>query len=340
MSRSLGILGLVAAASCGIAILVAGLPGKIAVPTEQPTIQQAIDVAQEGDVITVQAGTYLERLVLDHVTGVTIKGVGKVVIDAGATGNALKMTKCTDVVLKGLHFTNSASHAVYVYNSLGPTIEHCEVSGAKGDGIRLEYTLGSRIANNEIHDVAGNGIKDAIGGFAPIPADDEIVHNDVHDVGSTGIILTGAVHHVVRANRVLRSGAAGISVDSTECEIRANKVRSTTGDGIAVKGHGHFVVKNDVRHAGADGLHTECANLRCAKNRVTGSIDDGVDVRGTESDFAKNVVKKSGDNGFEMNAAPNEVVKNRATGSDAYDLLDVSTGDNVYLRNVFPRVGP
>ncbi len=323
-----------------ICLGLAGLPGTVRVPEDQPTIQQGVDAAVEGDVVSVRAGRYAEHVFLNKRDGLVIKGRGNVVIDAGGSSFAMKLNKCDAVHLKHLRFENAGTHGLHLYNCSDPVISDCIVSNAAQDGIRLEYTLGTRLIGNRVEHVGGTGILDSIGGFAPVAADDVIASNEVSDCGAAGISLTGAVNHLIRNNRVERVGTTGIAVDSTTVVVRANSVKRAAGDGIRATGLGHTLVKNEVKRVGADGIWIDAGNSHCEKNRISRAADDGVDVSGKNDQFSKNVVKKSGDNGFEVNAAPNEVVDNRATGSTSFDLLDASAGQNVYAGNVFPKVGP
>lgn len=46
------------------------------VPSEHPTIQEAVDVAADGDIIEISGGTYAEAVVVSGKTGLVIRAKG------------------------------------------------------------------------------------------------------------------------------------------------------------------------------------------------------------------------------------------------------------------------
>ncbi len=110
----------------------------ISVPTQFPNIQAAINAAQPGDRILIQPGTYVERVSLSGVSGITLAG-------AGASADS--------VVLTG-----TGGSIILVQNSQGVRIENLTVSGGVAAG---RYTTCN----------GGGGINNAGGGIASLDSE-------------------------------------------------------------------------------------------------------------------------------------------------------------------------
>jgi parallel beta-helix repeat protein len=109
--------------------------GTIHVPADQPTIQKAIDVAANGDVVEVAAGTYTENIDLLG-KRITLRGAGrgKSIIDGSSGGPTITMdsgenpnTIVTGFSIRGGTGKKSGSKrlggGVYIANHSSPTIE-------------------------------------------------------------------------------------------------------------------------------------------------------------------------------------------------------------------------
>jgi serine protease len=145
-------VALVIALSC----LVAGAvpAATIHVPADQPTIQQAIDVANTGDVILVSPGTYFENLDY-HGKAISIRslrGPAQTIIDGSSAGPVVTLQSG-----EGTHSTLS-----------GFTIQHG--SAAFGAGVTLTFasaTITRNVFRNNAQGSGGFGA--AIGGNGSSP---------------------------------------------------------------------------------------------------------------------------------------------------------------------------
>jgi len=129
------------------------------VPDDYPTIQEAIDVAANGDIILVAPDTYVENI---NFLGKDIKvksekGPGVTVINGNRMGSVVtfQSEESIDAILEGFHLTNGFSNAgggILCENSaptiVGNTISFNE-SGYDGGGI-LCNSSDALILNNSI----------------------------------------------------------------------------------------------------------------------------------------------------------------------------------------------
>lgn len=113
------------------------------------SIQTAIDGAGEGDVIVVEAGVYMEKLVLDE--GIVLRGIGRPKIDAGGSGSGITLQSEGAVVLG---FEVSGSGPGEREAGIRVLAENCTVTDnlvvGNGIGILLQDVKGVIIRRNEV----------------------------------------------------------------------------------------------------------------------------------------------------------------------------------------------
>ncbi|MBM3316107.1 hypothetical protein FJY71_09805, partial [candidate division WOR-3 bacterium] len=101
------------------------------------TISAAVAAADDGALIGVKPGRYVEEVEIDDVREITLFGAGpdKSVIDAG--GEYAAVTLSSDgVTISGFTLTGGASHGIYVKDG-HHAIEQCLVAGNADRGIYL-----------------------------------------------------------------------------------------------------------------------------------------------------------------------------------------------------------
>jgi len=111
-------------------------PATIMVPDDYPTIQEAINNADEGDIIFVSSGTYYEGVVVNRT--VMLVGENKVatIIDANWTGDVLTIVS-ENVVVRGFTIQHG-------YNGFWLSTSHCSIANNfimdnLVDGVHLEW---------------------------------------------------------------------------------------------------------------------------------------------------------------------------------------------------------
>lgn len=203
-------------------------PGKRMVPSVYPTIQDALDVAEVGEDVLVQAGTYKENLIIDK--AVNLIGIGRPVIDGGnkeGDGSTIFVCyldnedsgKIQGFVVTG-GGTGSLGHGIQILNS-SPEIFDNHIRGNHNVGVGIHgmkrFTEQTKIHNNLIFD---NGI----GASSGLGASGQIYNNTIHNNRITGMGVRGLATPILRNNTVYNN-AVGIGIrEEAYPVIEGNKI--------------------------------------------------------------------------------------------------------------------
>lgn len=228
-------------------------------------LQAWLDTALPGTNLRLPPGKYRGPAIINK--PLTVEGNGKVIIDAGGRGTVLTI-KADRVTLRGLTLRGSGdSHdaidgaimaegkELLIENNIledvlfgislhkttdsivrGNRIRSRPVDSAeRGDGMRLWYSTGNRIENNDIAQMrdltvsnsprnrfTGNTIHDSRRAFNFLFSHRSIVEGNLLDKNSTGVISLNSEGMVIRNNRILHAmdaSGAGIALKETSAAL-------------------------------------------------------------------------------------------------------------------------
>ncbi|ASV09318.1 plastocyanin [Leptospira interrogans serovar Canicola] len=132
------------------------------VPSQYPTIQNAVDASNPGDLVLISEGIYLEEVTVTT-PSITIRGVdrNKVIIDGqfqrgngimvvAADGVVIENLTARNATLNGFYWTgvkgyrgsyltahNNGDYGIYAFDSINGVIEHSYASGSPDSGIYI-----------------------------------------------------------------------------------------------------------------------------------------------------------------------------------------------------------
>jgi parallel beta-helix repeat protein len=252
--------------------------------TGHPTIQQAIDDANDGDTIVVTSGRYYEtitfgprNLVLRSVDPNDWNVAAKTVIDANQTGTAVVITNSQDAntlftgfTVTGGNATHGHGGGIYCYGA--PRIQRNVItenySYYKGGGIYLwgsdaKATLSENIITYNLAEYGAAVMADA--DSQPIIVGNVISQNHAETVGAAVACSYNGGSVVISKNRITANTAligAGISCFSTSPVISSNFIAgnwaTAYGGGIELSYCRPHVVNNtiaDCRAPAGAGIH-------------------------------------------------------------------------------------
>ena len=230
------------------------------------SLQAWIDTALPGSILRLPPGTYRGPGVITK--PLTLEGMGKVVIDGEAKGTVLTI-KADRVTIRGLLLRGSGnSHdaidggimvsegnqllienniledvlfGISLHRTTDSIVRHNRIrsrgtdSADRGDGLRLWYSTGNRIEDNDIAHIrditvsnsphnrySGNTIRDSRRAFNFLFSHRSLVDRNLLEKNSTGIIALNSDGLIIRGNRILHAmdaSGAGIALKETSAAL-------------------------------------------------------------------------------------------------------------------------
>ncbi|MDZ7406417.1 MAG: right-handed parallel beta-helix repeat-containing protein [candidate division KSB1 bacterium] len=269
----------------------AAASGKITVPDDYPTIQQAVDAATPGTKIKVKAGVYTEVVVID-VPEVRVTAEGAVTVKGGFAITADK------VMLDEFANIEPMSNIVLGFNvgilvsgqSTASPVHEVEIKDNKvtgGDvGIGLLYASNCTVKGNKTADAT------TIGGFALQDADGNVLEGNVSRGAFVGIFFSfGCDNNQIRGNKC-NDNAVGILLRGTGNHLSNNACNNNTLFGIVVVDASDNTIGsgNTGNNNGLEGLHLEpdAVNNVVKRNTFLGNTNFDINNLGSGNTFISN----------------------------------------------------
>jgi parallel beta-helix repeat protein len=202
----------------------------IHVPSDQATIQAAINVAYTGDTVLVAPGTYHENISFNGkaITVTSSGGAAQTIIDGGSTGPVVTFNtnEASSSTFNGFTLQHGISTAnslymgagVYVYFA-SPTIQNNIIqnnNGCNGGGIGVYYgspiIRGNTIRSNTMNACSGGTGAISVGGPGSTRIIGNIIQNNTASMGSCGgISLDGGSSTTIQNNIISGNAVSGLS---------------------------------------------------------------------------------------------------------------------------------
>jgi parallel beta-helix repeat protein len=268
-----------AAALLGIAAPLAAETHRIEPEQGQAALQEALILAQPGDVIELGAGRFVltDGLSLD-VDGVTLRGAGMnaTVLDfTGQLGAGEGLLVTSDNVTLQ-HFA--------VENPKGDGIKSKGADGIVYDSIRVEWTGGPKPTNGAY-------------GIYPVESTGVLVINSRVSGASDAGIYVGQSRKITVKNNIVEYNVAGIEIEnSRDALVTGNIARRNTGGllvfdlpGLPAIGGGNVILRGNIVSDNDTPNFAPPGNIVASVRRGTGVLvmaNDGVLIEGNS--FANN----------------------------------------------------
>ena len=243
----------------------------IVVPDDYPTIQEAIDIADEGDTICVKSGTYYNQTLIIN------KSLSLIGEDSQTT------------ILKGLGVASSVDNVVWnniktnytllgtetsLLNFMGPTtitsVVELSANDIKISGFTIEhYELGIYGSGNRTQIVSN--ILTASWDHASISMDGsyiEITNNSVYGGRSNTGILVGGSYNTITDNKIV-GASIGIHMWGNFSIISGNNIIDSDSSGIYASGNLLTITKNNIMNGDMGLALTYFSGSIISENNIT-----------------------------------------------------------------------
>ncbi|WP_409055172.1 right-handed parallel beta-helix repeat-containing protein [Streptomyces sp. SYP-A7185] len=212
------------------------------------SIGAAVRDAESGTVITVQAGTYTESLVLDKDISLVAKGTVRLVAPRGpavtvhagraelrgfalvspAPREAAVLLRGGEPVLRNCEITGGR---VEVAAAAAPLLSGCSVRQAAGTAVRLTGTSRTTLEQLTVGDCTGDGV--VVEDEAVLELTDALVDG----VTGNGVVMMAGAQAALTRCEIRGSGAAAVLVDGHACAALSDcRLYEASGQGIWVRG--------------------------------------------------------------------------------------------------------
>ena len=309
-----------------LALLFAGLAtgptlgaATLKVPGDHATISAAVAACANGDTIVISKGTY-GPFVVSGKTGVTIRGKGKVVIDAAGHPIGVEAYQSPGAVIDGLRVVDAES-GIVASHSDGVTIARCRVFDAAATAIVVVHCDDAVVRDNRVRDaqwsgvwassgdgvfVRGNHVRGGFQGIGMTDVTGVFLENELRDVQEEAILVGPASPVSVLGNRI-RGGRVGVRVVSgtASVTVAGNRVTKPKGEGVFVEAAGTHLIDNRVKRSILAGLRLSAAGAFVAGNVVRRGATVGVLVEAIDGTYVGNSARKCGQFDLESNVGMN-----------------------------------
>ncbi|MEN8151155.1 MAG: right-handed parallel beta-helix repeat-containing protein [Planctomycetota bacterium] len=271
------------------------------VPGEFPTIQAAVDAAEEGDRVIIHKGPYAENVVIADKVDVQILGRKRPDIEPPAGAPAFTFINCRKVKVKGVNIVNAGTHAIVLRDCDDGRVKNVRIKGREGgsagDGVRIEGGRTYRVRKCTIQDVAGSAVHATDGGSGPARRV-EVWKNKIRRIGQHGVFIAGEAYHEVRKNEFEECGwAVALGPDTFESRASENRISDCTLGALDIAGTSNLCRKNRVRRVQGDGILVSGTDCWVRMNRLKKVEGDGIRVSGEANLIKGNKTNEVGGDG-------------------------------------------
>lgn len=221
---------------------------RIVVPTDQATIQAAVDAALPGDTIVVRSGRYTQPVQIRLKTDLILEGKGRVILEPIGVTSGVVVVNSSGIQLRNLEVRNPTAAGFDVFDSTGVLLEKCRVRDPGDYGFYLATgNVGITLDECTVQRAAVDGI--------------HAVQTDMLELRAC------TLRHSAQRGLFLHGSTTAAVVEG--CEVEG----AGSGTGMKVEGSGHLLRNNSVTLDGAgSALDLAGVGHRVVANRFGGNV--------------------------------------------------------------------
>lgn len=273
------------------------------VPTDYPTIQSAVDAAQQGDTIQVLPGIYNENVIVNQ-SRITLEATNNVILDGlDKTGTGI-LINGESVTVRDFTIINYLLGIMMEGDNC--RVKLCYLMYNAGFGVHLDadnctIEESKFIENGSGLDIAGDSNNIYNNGF---------LNNTLGGIMNSNNLLTNTI--IVRND--LEDNPYGFAFTlaaSTGNSIIGNMITADTG--ILLEAMESEITRNVLRKCTTTGMLINSTENEIYANQITGS-ENGIQIAQDENDIKKNAIGTSLEAGVTVLSDENKIEYNIITG--------------------------
>ena len=253
-------------------------PNIIHVPTDYPTIQDAINHATSGDTIFVHKETYYENVVINKSISLIGEDRNLTIIDGGGTGNVIHL-ESGDVYISVFTIQNGGKglydSGIFIdHASDNNNISHNTIADSS-NGICLSYSLRSTIFDNTVsnckygislyssnnNEIYGNNASSNKYGIAFYSSDNNKIHDNNASLNMiNGIYLHLSNNNEISSNIASLNGYEGIRLDSSGNNVISDNIASNNDYGIRLSSSSNNLVSGNTATNNYYGIYLDSSS--------------------------------------------------------------------------------
>jgi parallel beta-helix repeat protein len=307
-------------------------------PGSPTAIQDAVTSANEGDVIVVHKGVYVEAVeVPSHKNNIRL--VSKHKHRAILNGNlslidAFILRDVAGVQIEGFTIKNYVATGIRILNGKSHRVLHNQISDIGGIvspvGIWVINSVGNLILNNAIKRVKnsdfGAGIQIASG------TGNWVVHNKVQHNDNYGISVVDSMHSAIVGNQISDNKGHGILITGSDNHlILNNNLLHNGGNGVNAQSMNNLIVDSKIKDNHENGLLFARNYNFAGYNEIKNNEQSGIQVSSDFNDIQANKIKRNEHNGVLIQPiqTANFVYENQLAHNQPHDIQDLGVDNNI-----------
>eukprot|EP01064_Diplonema_japonicum_P022284 TRINITY_DN319_c0_g1_i1.p1 TRINITY_DN319_c0_g1~~TRINITY_DN319_c0_g1_i1.p1 ORF type:complete len:730 (+),score=276.86 TRINITY_DN319_c0_g1_i1:101-2290(+) len=243
-------------------------------------IQQAIDAASTGDVITIEPGTYRKPLNINKAVTLTAADPDKrpvIEVEDKTVCTITASAELENLVIRQRKSADGEGKWVAAdFRNGTAKMRKCDLSSHGGACITIHKTAEPHIHHCQIHDGAQAGV------YVFDGAKGLLEHNDIYNNTYAAVLLKRGAQPTVKDNKIHNGRDTGVFIcHDSKGVIQGNEIYDNGGSGIVVKAGGAPVITNNHIHS-----NKQAGVFLCDRgggvvkdNEITGNVKAGVLIK-------------------------------------------------------------
>ena len=299
-------------------------------------IQDAINASSAEDRIIVYAGTYYEKLTINHKLDLFGEDKNITILYGGNSSDIITINaEYTNLS----HFTISDGVNENNYTAIvihfGHSIITDNIIKNGNNGIFINYCNGNLIYDNTIKDNNGYGIQLNHSNY------NEINYNNIMN-NSDGLFLYNSSYNSIENNtNVKNNNENGMFLNETSNynTISNNAILYNEKNGLFLNDHcdHNILSKNNIYNNNDSGIRSENSSYNLIDNNtISSNINYGLMIAGSSNTIIDNTISNNKEHGIFLFADDNNVITKNKVTDNTYDgiILSNSTTDSIYENEI------